>query len=106
MWQFGVEMNLDKIKARVDEISRSTGVKNPKVLVADLCGVIKSLIGEIEKIKNPPMAILSTLEDMPRNLPEDFGCPIQTEPFELPPISRQPSVLPPKRCEGNVGDAE
>lgn len=99
-------MDLNKIKARVDAISRSTGIKNSKVLVAELCGVIKSLIGEIEKIKNPPMTILSTLEDMPRNLPEDFGCPIQTEPFELPPISGQPRVSPPKRCEGNVGDAE
>jgi len=106
-------MNLDKIKTRVDEISRSTGTKNPKVLVAELCGVIKGLIGELEKIQNPPVTVL------PKRLPEDLELPLKSEPVELPPMmppptgeprpqfpSPNPSVLPPRRREGNAGDAE
>ena len=104
-------MNLKQAKRRVDEISRSTGTKNPKVLVAELCGVIKGLIGELEKIQNPPVTVL------PKRLPEDLELPLKSEPAELPPMmppptgqpefpSPNPSVLPRRRREGNAGDAE
>jgi len=104
-------MNLEQAKKRVDEISRSTGTKNPKVLVAELCGVIKGLIGELEKIQNPPVTVL------PKRLPEDLELPLKSEPVEEPPMMlpsseevpgfpRQPRVLPPRRREGNAGDAE
>ena len=42
-------MNLAQIKQKLDEISKSTGTKHPKVLISDLCGIIRLLMVELEK---------------------------------------------------------
>ena len=88
-------MNFEQVKKRVDEISRSTGTKNPKVLVAELCGVIKGLIGELEKIQNPSVTIL------PKRLPKDLELdPGRQVPTELPPM------MPPRWREGDAENTE
>lgn len=92
-------MNLDKIKSKVDEISCSTGVKNPKVLIIELCGVIRSLIVEINKIKTSPTMVLPKQQLMDDD--EVPGFPITKAGPTYPPIQNYP-----KQQNKNIGDAE
>lgn len=57
-------MNLEQVKKKLTDISRSTATKHPKVLVGELCVVIKFLLDEIEQIKLPPIIELKQLPDL------------------------------------------
>ncbi len=99
MWQFGVKMNIDQARAKLADVSRSTGTKHPKVLVAELCTVVKFLLDEIDRIKSPPISTLSQckrpIEELPR----------VTTP---PPSEEDPSKFYPDHPhrKGSAGDAE
>lgn len=45
-------MNLEQARIKLDNISRSTAIKHPKVLVAELCVIVKFLLDEIGNSKN------------------------------------------------------
>lgn len=77
-------MDLEQAKTKVDSISKSTALKHPKVLVAELCTVVKFLLEEIDRIKSPIMNIL------PKRFPENFTT----------------DTSPPERRYRNAGDAE
>jgi hypothetical protein len=84
-------MNLEKVKVRLKEISQSTAIKNPKLLVGELCGAVQLLIAEIEK------------EDT-KNNKKYFAKAPRSEPDHP---NRTPPLVPPNRTRPlNAGDAE
>lgn len=106
-------MNLEKVKAKVTEISRSTGSKHPKTLISELCGVIQSLIKAIEGLEWPKMTVLTSnsikhdgSDDCETRVPHAIPTKSpreETGPTEKPgPIQR--SRGPHRRF--NAGDAE
>ena len=42
-------MTLQQAKQKLDTISKSIGTKHSKILISDLCGIIRLLIVELEK---------------------------------------------------------
>lgn len=100
MWQFGVKMNLEQAKKKLINISQSTATKHPKVLIGELCIVIKFLLDEIEKIKLPPITVLKQLPDLD-----------PMKPIGPPPPPQKPYKSPPpydplrKHRKGNTGNA-
>lgn len=81
-------MNLKQAKSKLAEASRSTGTKHVKILVADLCSVMKFMLDEIER--------LNTLL-----------APINTDPGVVKPISELPWEMPsPPKPRLNAGDTE
>lgn len=98
-------MNIKQAKAKLNEISKSTGTKHPKVLVSELCTVIKFLLDEIDRIKSPPITIL------PKRLPEDVKIdPPRPQP-KIPGGYIPPGKTPPiydsikKYRKGSAGEA-
>lgn len=103
-------MNLEQAKAKLADLSHSTGIKHPKVLISELCVVISFLLDEIDKIKTPPFSVLKN------RLPEDADA--TNQPSVKPPWkqwpdqpkpqfpSQTPDILPPTKRRGNAGDAE
>lgn len=103
MWQFGVKMDIEQAKKKIAEISSSTGTKNPKVLISELCTIVKFLIHELDRVKHPTVTTLSKRlpEDLELNRDRDVPAGI---PSMLPPIPEYP---PPIRTrEGTAGDAK
>lgn len=41
-------MNIQQAKAKLTDINRSTATKHPKVLIGELCGIIKFLLEQID----------------------------------------------------------
>ena len=94
-WQFGVKMNLEEIKAKVTEIGASTATKHPKVLIGELCSVIKSLVAEVERITTPIFTTLT--QDLETNV----------DPPQLERRSPQPPwPAPPTKETHNPSQAE
>jgi hypothetical protein len=56
-------MNSKQAKSKLAEVSRSTGTKHVKILVADLCSVMKFVLSEIERIGTPVTAVLESRPD-------------------------------------------
>lgn len=71
-------MNLKQAKTKLDTISKSTAIQHPKVLVGELCVVIKFLLDEIQRIKTPSMSVLK------QHLELDPHKPIYTPPTDTP----------------------
>ena len=71
-------MILEQAKQKLAEVSKSTGIKHPKVLISELCGVIQFLLDEVERIKTPPMAVLKIPDDAPLRRLEITKGPEQT----------------------------
>jgi len=104
-------MNLEQAKAKLNSVSNSTATKHPKVLVSELCAVVKFLLDEVERLGSSTPTIITRL------LPEITTLPTKSKPVELPPSlmpppenqpelpSLFPDVMPKKRREGNAGDA-
>lgn len=89
-------MNLEEAKKTLENISQSTATKNPKVLILELCNVIKYLLEQVDVID------LSRLG----HHPETYG-PEHTPPI-INPLRRSPPIINPSRPfrKGNAGDAE
>ncbi|KKN70873.1 hypothetical protein LCGC14_0426560 [marine sediment metagenome] len=102
-------MNLAQAKAKLNSVSKSTATKHPKVLVSELCAVVKFLLDEVDRIKTPILSVL------PKRLPEDlvFRPQRRQPPEEGPPQSTpspEPSRIPydpdlKRERRGNAGDA-
>jgi hypothetical protein len=117
-------MNLEQAKAKLDTISKSTAIQHPKVLVSELCVVVKFLLDEIERVKSPNMVSLlkqpldpnqpihtpppsTNKPDIPfiphkhpwPDTPKRTVCP------DTPPTRREDPSVPPIRRKGNAGDA-
>lgn len=90
-------MDIQQAKAKLASISKNTATKHPKVLVAELCVVIKFLLDELDKIKSPTMTLLS------KRLPESVDKWIKPPPFAPP--TNDPAAIR-KHRSGNAGDAE
>jgi hypothetical protein len=99
-WQFGVKMNIEQAKAKLDSISKSTSTKHPKVLVGELCVIVKFLLDELDRIKTPTLTVLSTPDDAVKIVP-----PPRFDPDLIP---KRPSTDLPGNTYGrpNAGDAE
>jgi len=54
-------MTIEDAKRKVDEIIRSSGTTHPKISVVQLAGIVKYLIGALDRIKMPKTTVLSTL---------------------------------------------
>lgn len=110
-------MNLGQAKAKLDSISKSTATKHPKVLISELCAVIKFLLDEVGYIEAPKASVFS------QKLPEDIEFTKLPIPIKWPdhlkkkPPGHQPQspkLNPPRIKEegprkfrsGNAGDAE
>jgi hypothetical protein len=100
-------MDLKQARNKLTDISQSTAIKHPKILVGELCVVVKFLLNEIDRIKTPSMSVLE------QNLDPDLHKSIHTPPL-IPcrppwpdkPKPHCPGYEPPKQREGNAGDAE
>ena len=95
-------MDMKQAQAKLSDISRSTGIRNPKILIGELCTVINFLLKEIDSIKSPPISLLSKQPiDLPATTPPETpgppGPPYRSPPFHDPVR---------KFRKGNVGDAE
>lgn len=80
-------MNREQAKTKLTEISRSTAVKHPKVLISELCGVVQFLLSEIERIKSPEITTLTTLptiKEKGRIDPVPMKKPNKTSPLPSP----------------------
>lgn len=98
-------MNLEQAKAKLDSVSKSTAIKHPKVLVSELCVVVKFLLDEIDRIKTPIVSVLSEIssEDV-RRKPILFP---MREPQSPPPHPPYPKEEGPRKIRsGNAGDTE
>lgn len=114
-------MDIKQAKTKLVEISKSTGTKHPKVLVSELCVIVKFLLDEIDRIKTPHFTVL------PKRLPEDVKIDPSPRPHRPTPIQppwpdqpkpeipggyTPPRKTPPsydpikKHRKGNAGDAE
>lgn len=106
-------MSLEKAKKQLTSIANTTGTKYPKVLIAELCNVIKLLVDEIEQIKTPSLEVL-TFEDEGVNLdPHPSQRPISPifDPDDVPENpsyhKSPPSYNPNERYrKGNAGDVK
>ena len=89
------------MKDRLTAISQSTAIKNPKLLISELCSAMQLLIVEIEKIQSPKMTVLTqnpVVKDGCANVDSDD---IPERPRRIPPL------VPPNRTRPfNAGDAE
>lgn len=103
-------MNLKQARAKLDSVSKSTALKHPKVLVAELCVVVKFLLEEIDRVESSTMSVLSKRlpEDLVVDTPPPAKLPsIIPQPEKMPRFpSPNPIVLPPRKREGNAGDAK
>ncbi len=112
-------MNLGQVKKRLKEISQSTGTKHPKTLIAELCGVIQSLIEVIEELKMPKITLTSDqtvpidtqqITIIPKERPQEE----EEGPTEKPgpgqrsrgPRRTPPLIRPNRTSPFNAGDAE
>lgn len=99
-------MNVGQAKSKLKDISNSTATKNPKILISELCSVIKFLLDEVDHINNS--RVNSGIHKM---LPEDIGIDPVLKPWPKPPPVREHPCLPGKKLSdrqrrGNAGDAE
>lgn len=103
-------MNLEQIRIKLNNVSKSTATKHPKVLISELCGVVKFLLDEISRIKSLPMTLL-------KRLPEDIHLERlpPADPFVIsppPPPDEPVRDYPPERGYqprkryGNATEAE
>lgn len=110
-------MNLEKAKAKLGSISKSTATKHPKVLVAELCSIIKFLLDEVERSENhshgytePPT--LGPKKQRPEVLPEWPGPSSPPRkypqfPMDTPPPTRfETTDPPPIQTNCDAGDAK
>lgn len=93
-------MNLKQAKEKLASVSNSTGTKHTKVLVSELCVVIKFLLEEIDSIGSSNFVL-------PKVIREDSS--------KTPPWPRPNKTLPglpgerygnDRKRDGNAGDAE
>lgn len=102
-----IEMNIEQARTKLAQISGGTATKHPKVLVSELCVVVKFVLDELDRIKSHTVSLL------PKRLPEDpetqtypsIQPPWPHKPNPLLPL-RNPSVSPKDKQMGNAGDAE
>ncbi len=106
MWQFGVEMNIEQAKAKLNRISKSTATKHPKVLVSELCVIVKFLLDEVDRI-NTPTSTMSKhlLEDATGSISSPYK-PSPPPSLPLSPSRSRPVNLPHPYRKGNAGDAK
>lgn len=109
-------MNLEQAKAKLDSVSKSTATKHPKVLVSELCGIVRFLLDEIGRIQSPKMTVLT--QQPQEEVKVDPPRPIRTSPKIQPPWpnrdkerkTKKPDIkkLQIDKNEGglNAGDAE
>ena len=104
-------MNIQQAKAKLASISSSSsnfsrGTKRPEVLVGELCVVVKFLLDEIDRHKDPINVLHRTFSnpDPPNDKREPPDPPNPLKP-ELPQRSRPINSPNPYR-KGNAGDAE
>lgn len=121
-------MNLEQARAKLLRVSSGTAQRHTKILIADLCMVVKFLLDELDRIK-PPTASVPT-KQFPANGESNPHKPIHSLPPTIkpnpmipcqPPDHNKPSVdisgdtpsiksspfnLPHPHKKGNAGDAE
>lgn len=112
----GLEMNLEQARVKLSSVSNSIGTKHPKVLVAELCVIVKFLLNEIDSIKTPTITLSSTklpepevMVDPPLTLlPSKRSSPLPFKPFESPPSPPSEPYDPnlERKRRGNAGDAK
>jgi len=91
-------MNLDQAKAKLNSVSKSTAHTNPKVLVSELCAVVKFLLDEIGRVRTP---VLVTLETTELDLSDDKlpPCDPYVSPPMMPPEPIHKPSLPPSELD-------
>lgn len=77
---------MQQAKAKLADVNMSTGIRNSKILIGELCTVISFLLKEIDSIQSQPISLSSTKPIDP--LSDDDGpySPLKI-PHRSPPIS-------------------
>ncbi len=73
-------MNIEQAKAKLNSVNHCTGTKHPKVLISELCVVIKFLLDEIDGIRSSSSKEL-IIPFLPKPQPKDVKAD--------PPIDRR-----------------
>jgi len=76
-------MNLDQAKAKLKDISKSTGTKHPKVLVAELCSVVKYLLDKVENLPNRPIIPPRFINRQEHNIADSVELQSEMEAAEI-----------------------
>ena len=92
---------MKQAKAKLDTISKSTAKLHPKVLVGELCVVLKYVLDELDRIKSPTLTVLPMKSPHEADVKRDPPPRPRTSPWVDP-------VLNPDRKDRkfNAGDAE
>lgn len=92
-----IDMDFKQAREKLDSVSNSAATKHPKILVAELCVVVKFLLDELDRIKSPIFTKLS------KRLPKDMELGPRIKPSY--PDKPEPQ-FPHRRRMGNAGDAQ
>jgi hypothetical protein len=95
-------MDIKQARAKLTEASRSTGTKHAKILVADLCSVMKFVLDEIERI-DISFVTVSKLEPLKINMNPEIDPVV---PWQDRPTIHVPEYVLPEIRDENAGDAE
>lgn len=101
-------MSLENVRKALVSIGNSTATKHPKVLIAELCGVLRALVKEIDRIDKEPVSILKPAPVFRSDIePEDTIRPQKKwKRFADNPVVPPPPKLDPQNRPRNAGDAE
>ena len=76
-------MNIEQAKVKLNSVNNCTGTKHPKVLISELCVIIKFLLEEIDRINIPTVSLF------PQRPPED----IEVNPPDLRKKQGFPEII-------------
>ncbi len=104
-------MDIQQARDKLAGISGFTHNRHHKVLIGELCEIVKFLLDEIDRIKIPRMSVL---KQTPYSLHPPLPCQPpwsnKPPPGDKPgfmPLKKSPSIIPPHpHRKGNAGDAE
>lgn len=96
-------MDIKAAKTKLIEISRSTGTKHSKVLISELCTVVRFLLDEIDRIKSPTLSVLS--RRLHKGACLDPPRPLRTQPFPNEDFPKRFPTIPPISNDITAGDA-
>lgn len=95
-------MNIEEAKAKLNSVSTGTALRHHKLLIADLCAVVKFLLDELERDNNPETLLHKKmlLENLDNKKKANARFPWQK------PIDEPCQDIPQRRKSGDAGDAE
>lgn len=88
-------MNVEQARTKLNSVTKSIATKHPKVLISELCNLVKFLLDEIERIKSPPMKTLIAECPCDRDPSDDRGYQPKRSLPPTPELPMPPTTTPP-----------